>query len=336
MADGTSRKDEPTLPDPLVAADVDLRGLPWMRLDTSRLLDSDLFAISTGDEFKAAVALWCKSWTQSPAASLPDDDRVLAHLSGSGARWKKLRPMALRGWQKCSDGRLYHPVVAEQARAAWDERLDFRAKAEAAAERKKREREDRQRMFEELRQVGIVLPYDTKTQTLRDTIDEVTHSSRVTAVDKSRASHGHDTTKTGEGRERERDNLEDSSLRSVAAGAAGTRSDPVPYEKIVAAYHDQLPALARVLVINSKRKGKMRKAWNMLPPNHRTAGAFRAIFAECAFDDRLNGTGPYTGEFENWRPGFDFLIREDQLIKVYEKAQARRARERNAAGTGAA
>lgn len=115
--------------DPLTPADCDLRGLPFLPLDVVRLLDSDLFALSTGDEFKAAVALWCRSWNQVPAASLPDDDRILAHLSGAGARWKKVRAMALRGWIKCNDGRLYHPVVAEKAREAWEHRQSQRARA---------------------------------------------------------------------------------------------------------------------------------------------------------------------------------------------------------------
>ena len=100
-----------------------------MPLDVVRLVDSDLFAKSTGNEFKAAVALWCKSWLQIPAASLPDDDRVLAHLSGTGTAWKKCKAMALRGWTRCSDGRLYHPVVAEKARKAWEARLDQRERA---------------------------------------------------------------------------------------------------------------------------------------------------------------------------------------------------------------
>ena len=91
-----------------------------MRLDTTRLLDSDLFALSNGDEFKAAVALWCKSWSQLPGGSLPTDDRVLAHLSGAGSRWKKVKAMALCGWILYEDGHLYHPIVAEHASAAWD------------------------------------------------------------------------------------------------------------------------------------------------------------------------------------------------------------------------
>ncbi|MFT8896288.1 MAG: DUF1376 domain-containing protein [Acetobacter sp.] len=117
------------LPDPLTPEDCDLRGLPFMQLDVVRLIDSDLFALSTGDEFKASVALWCKSWLQIPAASLPDDDRVLAHLSGAGSKWKRVKAIALRGWIKCSDGRLYHPTVSEKAHHAWKARTNQRERA---------------------------------------------------------------------------------------------------------------------------------------------------------------------------------------------------------------
>lgn len=121
--------------EPLVPPEVDLRGMPFMPLDVVRLLDSDLFAVSSGDEFKAAVSLWCKAWLQVPAASLPADDRVLAHLSGAGGRWAKVRAGAMRGWVQCDDGRWYHPVIAEKAMQAWQGRLaqrDRTAKARAA------------------------------------------------------------------------------------------------------------------------------------------------------------------------------------------------------------
>lgn len=111
---------------PLTPADCDLRDFAFMPLDATRLLDSDLFALSTGDEFKAALALWCKAWLQIPAASLPNDDRVLAHLSGAGSKWKKVKEMALRGFVLCDDGRLYHPVVAEKANDAWAKKQSYR------------------------------------------------------------------------------------------------------------------------------------------------------------------------------------------------------------------
>ena len=117
------------LPEPLVPAEVDLRGLPFMPLDVVRLMDSDLFALSNGEEFKAAVALWCKCWLQVPAGSLPNDDRVLAHLSGSGSRWAKVKAMALRGFTACADGRFYHAVIAEKAMDAWQHRIAQRDRA---------------------------------------------------------------------------------------------------------------------------------------------------------------------------------------------------------------
>lgn len=109
------------LPAPLTDASVDVDGIAGFILDTVRLAQSELTALATGEEFKAAVLLWAKAWQQKPAASLPDDDRVLASFAGLGRdlkAWRRVREMALRGFIKCSDGRLYHPVLAEDAKRA--------------------------------------------------------------------------------------------------------------------------------------------------------------------------------------------------------------------------
>lgn len=114
-----------------------------MPLDVVRLRDSDIAAISSGDEFRCAVLLWCASWHQVPAASLPDDDIVLAQLAGYGRvikEWKKVREGSLRGWVKCSDGRLYHPVVAEKANEAWNRKLERAWNTECARIKKLNQR----------------------------------------------------------------------------------------------------------------------------------------------------------------------------------------------------
>lgn len=114
-----------------------------MPLDVIRLRDSNLNAIVTGEEFRCSVLLWCASWHQLPAASVPDDDAILAQLAGFGRvikEWKKVREGALHGWVKCSDGRLYHPAVAEKALEAWARRGEFRRKKEADRVRKSAER----------------------------------------------------------------------------------------------------------------------------------------------------------------------------------------------------
>lgn len=112
------------LPDPLTPADCNLRDFQFMPMDVARLLASETWVLGTGDERAAAMTLWLESWRQVPAGSVPTDDRMLAHMSQSKA-WKKVRTHALRGWIEASDGRLYHPVVAEKVLEAWIEKLAF-------------------------------------------------------------------------------------------------------------------------------------------------------------------------------------------------------------------
>ncbi len=127
-----------TLPPPPAPPDLDVTTLPGFMLDTVRLLGSDLWALSTGDEFKAAVALWCRAWHQVPAGSLPDDDRLLASFAGYGRDlkgWGKVRAMALHGFVPCSDGRFHHPVLTADALQAFQRKQAFQKKRETDAER---------------------------------------------------------------------------------------------------------------------------------------------------------------------------------------------------------
>jgi hypothetical protein len=171
------------LPEPLTPADCNLRGYRWMPLDVGRVIDSDLFGISTGDEFKVAFRLWAKSWSQVPAASLPDDDRLLAHLAGLSenmAKWKRVRAVALRGWIKCSDDRLYHPVIAEKALEAMGKREQHNDREDNEQSRQQRYRERRKALFETLREHGIVPSKDVKTDELERLIASLEPSPSVT------------------------------------------------------------------------------------------------------------------------------------------------------------
>jgi hypothetical protein len=126
LPDDTSN---PKRPEPLTPADCDLRDFQYMELDVRRLRDSKFAATPNGDAFRAGILLWCAAWHQVPAGSLPDDDVELAQFAGFGRmpvgvrEWKKLRKEAMAGFVECSDGRLYHTVVAEKALQAWDSRL---------------------------------------------------------------------------------------------------------------------------------------------------------------------------------------------------------------------
>ena len=132
--EATATASTAELPEPLTPAECDLRDIPCMPLDVARLRDSDRAADESPAARWAGILLWCAAWHQVPATSLPDDNEWLAkranywHRGKIDKDWSAIRAGALRGWIKCSDGRLYHPVIAEKARAAWSSKLKQRFK----------------------------------------------------------------------------------------------------------------------------------------------------------------------------------------------------------------
>lgn len=93
-----------------------LGNVSWMPLFGYRLLKSDQWLSSNNDERVAAFQLWWEAWLQKPAGSLPNDDRILAHLAGTGGdlrKWKPVRERALQGFELGDDGRLHHPFLRD-------------------------------------------------------------------------------------------------------------------------------------------------------------------------------------------------------------------------------
>jgi hypothetical protein len=136
---GLSNDPAGTAPPPLVPPGMDLSGFDFMPLEVNRLLTSETW-IEAADEPKlghALMCLWCQSWRQVPASSLPNNPQVLARLAMcTPAEWRKIAERALAGWVLCADGRLYHPVVAEKGLEAWIEKLQQR-KASGLGTRKR-------------------------------------------------------------------------------------------------------------------------------------------------------------------------------------------------------
>lgn len=128
-------------PEPLVPAEVDLRDYDYMPLYGDRLFNSDTWALCDADEKIAALRLWWRAWHEEPAGSLPNNDRLLAERAGYGVAVKAflaVKKNAMRGWIECSDGRLYHPVVAAIAVDVW--RTKRRKGDQNAAERERKRR----------------------------------------------------------------------------------------------------------------------------------------------------------------------------------------------------
>lgn len=117
------------IPEPMTPPECDLRGLEYMPLLGQRLFGSEFNTSATDAEWRAGLTLWWAAWTQCPAASLPDEDAALCRLAELGRdlrAWRKVKSRALHGFLKCSDGRLYHPMLAEQALVAWEKRIKER------------------------------------------------------------------------------------------------------------------------------------------------------------------------------------------------------------------
>jgi hypothetical protein len=115
--------------EPMTPPESDLKDFSFTPMYRARLFGSAFHARASDGEWRAGVTLWLKSQDQVPAGSLPDDDVDLCRLAELGRdtkTWKKLKAGALRGWIKCTDGRLYHQVVAEITLRQWIQKLEQR------------------------------------------------------------------------------------------------------------------------------------------------------------------------------------------------------------------
>ncbi len=141
---------------PLTPADCDLTGYDWFPLQHKRLKQSEWWLTASDLARSRNVDLWAEAYEQVPAASLPNSDVVLARFAGYGRdveAFRAVKAEIMAAWVLCSDGRFYHPVLAEVAREAWERRKESEqgkaqrkaaskvaADARWAAERAERER----------------------------------------------------------------------------------------------------------------------------------------------------------------------------------------------------
>lgn len=118
-----------TCPEPLVPPDCDLRDFAYMPLFVSKLRRSETWANAryAPEEGFYCLNLWMSSWHELPASSLEVNEATLAEAAMCDrSRWAIVRDQVLKGWVLCSDGRLYHPVVAKFALEAWATRKKYR------------------------------------------------------------------------------------------------------------------------------------------------------------------------------------------------------------------
>ncbi|OEZ02295.1 MULTISPECIES: hypothetical protein [Stenotrophomonas] len=102
------------------------------------------------------------------------------------------------------------------------------------------------------------------------------------------------------------------------------------YNDVLAKPNGQLPACT---VVNKPRLKAVEKALPtvrqlcqaMFGSEKVTPQFWQAYFETAAGDDFHNGNGPYTAPHENWRPDFEYLLRETVIAKLADRAASEAA-----------
>ena len=110
----------PELPAPPVPLECDLRRYSWIPLPVALVRDSTWWLTASDAAQAAQLRLMVAAWHQIPAASLPDDDRLLAKLGRISSKVIRCLTEIKQEWTLCTDGRLYHPELAEIALKSWE------------------------------------------------------------------------------------------------------------------------------------------------------------------------------------------------------------------------
>jgi hypothetical protein len=314
------------LPDPLTPADCDLRDFAFMPLEVERLRRSRawLLAKRTPELAFYQINLWTASWHDLPAASLEDDDDVLADLAMCDPkRWKKIKTEALRGWVKCSDGRLYHPVVAEKARESFKGKLEQRWRSECGRIKKHNERHGTKLPrpdFDEWMSLGCpqgqMLPVPRDTDTLSQGQQQLVPGDIGSKREGERKGQGQ-----GEGQ---------GELKKTTSSSSA-KLPTCPTAEIIGLYHEILPNLPKAVLPTKDRVKALQKTWHWVltslkPDNTRRAenadealAWFRTYFERATENDFLMGRTPRSGEHANWRCDLDFLLTDRGMKHVIEK-----------------
>ncbi len=290
-----------------------------MPLDVARLRQSELASDETPEACWAAVLLWCAAWHEIPAGSIPNNEQWQAKQAGYVARgkidkaWDTVKEGALRGFVLCSDGRLYHEVVAEKARESWESKL----------------RHAHGKMCERMRKVNKARAENSLDAVHVPTFDEWISAGKTDPVPPEGGflSGGKPPEKPlkGEGKG------EGEGIKKKPTASSTAKLPTCPTQGLIDLYHELLPTLPSVRLQTESRTKALRKAWEWCltskrPDNTRRAESaeqalawFRDYFERAGQNDFLMGRTPRSGEHANWRCDLDFLLTERGMKHVIEK-----------------
>lgn len=301
--------------EPLTPPDCDLTDYDWFPLQHKRLRRSS-FWVNASDTVKASsVELWCEAYEQIPAASLPDDDAFLAQATGFGRRnvrgWLEVKDEVMAAWIKASDGRWYHPTLAEIANAAWVRRK---------AELERREDERRRKAEYRAQKEGKKPPQKSlkKSPVSHGTNADVPRDSDLLSDEYGDASDGHPPENALKGTGTETSE-EASSEEDVSADADATaRQITADMQKAFEAFDEMSMRnglTSQPVKRNEARRKAMKTRLRSLASEEDPGGleAWRALVARAAASDFCMGRTD-----NDFRVGIDNMLRPSFLTKLAE------------------
>ncbi len=246
----------------------DTRAKGWrFELDHERIMQSDTWALASARQRPWLLMLWLVAWQQTPCGSIPDSDQLIAaRLGMDPTEFQQHRAILLRGWERASDGRLYHPVITELV-------LEMLAKKTRETQRKADYRARQKAQF----------------------VHDLSHG---TDTGQTRESGGSDDTGTG--------TRGKPLPASVDAGCHQDKPDDVPacpHQEIIDLYHRVLPMGRQVRIWNDTRRAKLRARWREDSKRQRIEW-WERFFSYVADSDFLTGrtNTPGRSPFERKHP----------------------------------
>jgi hypothetical protein len=112
------------------------------------------------------------------------------------------------------------------------------------------------------------------------------------------------------------------SLKEPTVLVASRRPPPCPTEEIIALYHEKLPMLPRVEVLNDPRRKAASARWRDVVTDPEISKAENVKVAGLDwfawYFERAGSSAFLTGKSKDWRADFDFLMLPKKFAKVIE------------------
>jgi len=204
---------------------------------------------------------------------LPTESRELCHLLRAKSKVEKdaIASVTDRFWRKTDEGLVNGRALTEMHRASDSENGNEQRKA-AERERQKRTREHRKKLYEQLKEMGVTPSFDATTTELNVLLKAVVTRDVTPTVTRT-VTRDYTANQTPDSRlqtpEKEKTKSKDSSATADVSPSPETakgapRLPPCPIDEIIAAYHEQLPALPRLMVRNDKRDKLISARWRQV------------------------------------------------------------------------